>query len=65
MRCKGCYTPCDTSRCPPCRLEHNARETARRQERVRLKRCWVCGGKAVRGSRTCANHEHYRKERGG
>ena len=63
MRCKGCYTETDLSRCEPCRLEHNARETARRQERQRLRRCWVCGVKATKGERTCPTHERYRSER--
>lgn len=65
MKCRQCPAVADPygTRCAPCRDSHNAREKARRQERQRKHRCWVCGGKASPGERTCKRHQKYRAER--
>lgn len=69
-RCKDCANPAleDSARCDGCRIEHNARETARRKARKKAALCRVCGTKAVvvdgEALSTCRTHRAYYIERG-
>jgi len=67
-RCKDCALPAKGgARCDECRLAHNARETARRDERKARGRCTVCGERAAtiggEALTTCPTHREYYAER--
>lgn len=68
-RCKDCAQTAAEggARCEACRLAHNAREAARRDDRKARGRCAVCGERAatVAGEplTTCPTHRAYYAER--
>jgi hypothetical protein len=66
LTCKDCGEPPTEGgrRCDACRLLHNAREQARREERKRKRQCRVCGEKAIKDDSgrllsTCQTHREY------